>query len=194
MSWERKVCDYYYGWNESKRGFGYGQTHRYINFARINLFPADDNQFIVFLPGEVIGFTDLGDINSHLKFEQTFMDEKEDLMLPHANSMLVILVQGLFSQLKFPYAQFPCTELSGDQMYNPFWEAVGRLELCGFKLLALTCDGLAANRRLFKLHNPKSSSLVYKVSNSYATDGRSLYFFCWSSSSYQDSQEWLGKQ
>ena len=137
------------------------------------------NLLHVFVPaGEVIGFTDLGDINSHLlKFEQTFMDKKEDLMLPHANSMLVILVRGLFSQLKFPYAQFPCTELSGDQMYDPFWEAVGRLELCGFKVLALTCDGLAANRRLFKLHNPKSSSLVYKVSNSYATDGRSLYFF-----------------
>ena len=27
--------------------------------------------------------------------------------------MLVIIVQGLFFHLKFPYAQFPCTELSG---------------------------------------------------------------------------------
>ena len=39
------------------------------------------NLLHVFVPaGEVIGFTDLGDINSHLlKFEQTFMDKKEDL-------------------------------------------------------------------------------------------------------------------
>ncbi len=70
-----------------------------------------------------------------------------------------ILVRGLFSKLQFPYVQFPCASLTGDQMFEPFWEAVGRLELCGFKVLALTCDdGLAANRRLFKLHKPGSKS------------------------------------
>ena len=61
-------------------------------------------------------------------------------------------------------------------MYDPFWEAVARLELCGFKVIALTCDGLAANRRLFKLHEPASQDMVYKVGNPYATDGRSIFF------------------
>lgn len=40
----------------------------------------------------------------------------------------------------------------------------------------LTCDGLSANRRFFKLHDP-SSKIVYKVPNPYAEDGRQLYFF-----------------
>lgn len=62
-------------------------------------------------------------------------------------------------------------------MYDPFWEAVSRLELCGFKVLALTCDGLAANRRLFQLHKPSSGSLIHKVANPYACDGRDLFFF-----------------
>ena len=39
----------------------------------------------------------------------------------------------------------------------------------------LTCDGLSANRRFFKLHDP-SSKIVYKVPNPYAEDGRQLYF------------------
>lgn len=44
------------------------------------------------------------------------------------------------------------------------------------KVRGLTCDGLSANRRFFKLHDP-SSKIVYKVPNPYAEDGRQLYFF-----------------
>ena len=62
-------------------------------------------------------------------------------------------------------------------MYEPIWEAISRLELCGFKVLALTCDGLAANRKLFRLHIPGSNSMVYKAANVFASDGRQLYFF-----------------
>ena len=121
-----------------------------------------------------VGFTDIGDINSHLLAFQQSLEDDESKSTPLANSMLVFLVRGLFSNLKFPYAQFACTALSGDQMYFPFWEAVSRLELCGFKVLALTSDGLAANRQLFRLHEPASNKIVYKVANPYATDGRSL--------------------
>ena len=45
------------------------------------------------------------------------------------------------------------------------------LKVCG-----LTCDGLSANRRFFKLHDP-SSKIVYKVPNPYAEDNRQLYSF-----------------
>ena len=34
-------------------------------------------------------------------------------------------------------------------MFHIFWKAVGRLERYGFRVLGLTCDGLAANRFLF---------------------------------------------
>lgn len=84
------------------------------------------------------------------------------------------MVRGLFSSLKFPYAQFPCTSVCGDQFYDIFWEAICRLERCGFKVLACTCDGLSANRRFMKLHN--AGSLVEKVLNPYSSDGRYLFF------------------
>ena len=60
-------------------------------------------------------------------------------------------------------------------MYTPFWEAVGRLEKCGFCVMALVCDGLAANRRLFKVHDQSHAGEVYKVQNPYS-NGRDLFF------------------
>ena len=61
----------------------------------------------------------------------------------------MLFVKGLFSSLEFAYAQFPYTDLVGPQMHDPVWEAVARLELCGFRVMALVCDGLAAHHKLF---------------------------------------------
>ena len=115
--------------------------------------------------GAITGFTDLGDINNHLISLEENMEDHVISGKPLANSMLVLFVKGLFSNLSFPYAQFSCTSICGDQMYDIFWEAVGRLELMGFKVMALTCDGLSANRRLFRLHNPVAApdDIVYKT-------------------------------
>ena len=97
----------------------------------------------VCIAGAIIGFTNLGHVNSHLRaFENANKTDNDyslplanktdddyslplanktddDYSLPLANSILVLLVRGLFTKLYFPYAQFPCTALSGDQMYEP---------------------------------------------------------------------------
>ena len=79
-----------------------------------------------------------------------------------ADHMLVLMVKGLFTTLD-PYVQFPCCGLSGDQMYDPFWEAVGRLERYGFRVL-------------FRLHDPSPHpGEVYRVPNTYSDD-RHVYF------------------
>ena len=63
-------------------------------------------------------------------------------------------------------------------MFDPMWEAVFRLENLGLKVLAVCCNGLAANRRLFSIHQPGSTTPVYKVPNPHAHNGerRSLFF------------------
>ena len=70
--------------------------------------------------GALLGFTNLGDINSHLdRFEQSLQTNTiSDSVL--AKTMLVIMVQGLFMKLQYPYTQFPSVKLSGDQIFNPF--------------------------------------------------------------------------
>ena len=115
-------------------------------------------------------------MNSHLQAYERSLKGEDEVRPPLANSMLVFLVKGLFGNLQFPYVQFPSTAVSGDQMYDPFWEAVRRLELCGFKVMALICDGLAANRKLFRLHEPSTNGPVNKVLNPYAADECHLFF------------------
>lgn len=61
-------------------------------------------------------------------------------------------------------------------MYDPFWKSISRLERCGFKVMGLTCDGLAANRLLMKMHAP-GEALVHSVDNPYARPNRKLFFF-----------------
>ena len=62
--------------------------------------------------GALIGFTNIGDINSHLDEYENQLANQE-LRAPLATSMLLLMVRGLFTHLMFPYAQFPCTDLAG---------------------------------------------------------------------------------
>ena len=95
--------------------------------------------------GELVGFINLGAINDHLiQFERRLEGSLNDHE-PLADSMVVIMVRGLFTRLQFPYVQFPCASVTGDLLFNPFWEAVSRIECCGLKVLALTCDGASTN-------------------------------------------------
>lgn len=123
--------------------------------------------------GDIIGYTDLGSINEHLdNLEVTLEDES----IPVATSMFVFMVRGLFIHLNFPYAQFPCCSLNAAVMFPIVWDVIRNLELIGFKVLALTADGLSCNRTFFKMHST-SRGMINKVDNPYASEARCIYFF-----------------
>ena len=70
--------------------------------------------------GELIGFTNLGDINDHLDaYEKALSGDQEPPSL--AKSVLVFMVRGLFTKLQFAYPQFPCSSLAGEKLFKPFW-------------------------------------------------------------------------
>jgi len=55
------------------------------------------------------------------------------------------MVQGLFIDLEFPYAQFVTkTTYAADIV----WEVVRNLECCGLKVIAITCDGASASQNI----------------------------------------------
>ena len=85
--------------------------------------------------GELIGFTNLGDINFHLLAleRSSSIDSSKPPSKILANSMMTFMVRGVFSHLQFPYVQFPCNSITGDLLYDPFWEAV-RIETCGLRI------------------------------------------------------------
>ena len=140
--------------------------------------------------GEMIGFANLGEINEHLlAFEHSLLSNAPAAPSP-AKTMMVFMVRGLFNSLQFPYAQFPCSELTGELLYESFWDAVLRIENVGLKVLlhtnslvsillvqvlGATMDGNVINRRLIKMHD--TTELVYKTPNPYADDGRDFFFF-----------------
>ena len=95
---------------------------------------------------------------------------------------LQILLQhvvNLFTRLEFPYAQFATTALAGDLLFDPFWEAVRRLEVCGFKVVAATADGATPNRTFFRIHceKGKESELLYRTPNPFSVEDRYIFFF-----------------
>ena len=83
--------------------------------------------------GSLTGFVNMGEINSHLlSFERSLKGNSNEESI--ATTMMVFMVQGLFSSLSFAYAQFPCHKITGMLLFNPFWEAIFRLERLGLKV------------------------------------------------------------
>ena len=73
--------------------------------------------------GCLIGFTNLGD--NLLNFESVLSGDGQ-YHRPLATSVLVLMVRGLFFKLNYPYAQFACSSLKGDLLFDPVWEAISR--------------------------------------------------------------------
>lgn len=65
------------------------------------------------------------------RLEKSVLDDQK---LSPAKTMLVFMVRGLCTSLHFPYAQFACGGLTGEQMYTPVTEAIYRLERLGLKV------------------------------------------------------------
>lgn len=82
--------------------------------------------------GELIGYTNLGEMNTHLLSLEKSLEGVRKKAAPLAKSLFVLMVRGLFSSLEFPYAQFPCSNLTGNLIFDIFWEAVERLERYDF--------------------------------------------------------------
>ena len=78
--------------------------------------------------GRMIGFTNLGDINNHLLAFERSVEENRTEGNVLAKTMMAFMVRGLFTPLRYAYAQFPCAKVTGDLLVKPFWKAVYHLE------------------------------------------------------------------
>ena len=156
---------------------------------------------------KVIGFVNMGDIGDHLdQLERDIGNEKT----PHvATHVLTLMIRGIFFHLHFPYATFATTTIKSDYLFLIVWEAIERLEKCGFKVIVVTADGASPNRKFFRMHqSDKDDGLCYKTKNPYASDERYVYFMsdvphllkttrnCWSHSSGHGNTRnlWVRKQ
>ena len=123
--------------------------------------------------GELIGFTDLGDVE--LNFGAL---EKVDEIATHA---LAFLVRGVCTELKFCLAHFATTGVTAAQLLPLFWEAVCILQSsCNLWVVAATSDGASPNRRFYRIHKPldgdPEKDVCYRTVNLYVPH-RFVYFF-----------------
>ena len=70
--------------------------------------------------GCLIGFVNLN--NQLLEFESALA--KDNSRHPLASTMLIIMARGLFCRLNYPYAQFGCSNSTGDQLFDPVWQVI----------------------------------------------------------------------
>ena len=135
--------------------------------------------------GDLVGFTNLGEVNNQLlAFEQAGTLPRPQL----ATHILMFMVGGILSDLEFPYAQFPCTSVTAEQLYPLVWGCVRQLEAAGFRVLATTCDGASANRKFFQLHGD-AGEFIHKTLN----PAPSSLFFLRYSSFVENHKEFLGQ-
>ncbi len=130
--------------------------------------------------GDLIGFVDLGDTDLNFATLQNV-----DTIASH---LLVLLVRGAVNPLKYSFANFATANATSPQLFAIFWKAIGILELtCALRLVAVTCDGAAANRKFYRMHSylldkidsdTSCGDIIYKTLNFYADDHeRYIYFF-----------------
>ena len=101
------------------------------------------------------------------KFEREASNDTEQSCGEVATHILTLMVRGIFFRLRFPYAHFPTTGITGDYIFLIVWEAIERLERLGFKVLVITADGASANRRFFRMHhNGSKDDIYYKTKKS----------------------------
>ena len=126
--------------------------------------------------GSLVGYQDLGDVNNIIHDAETQFKSPGDSQRPLAKVMLVFMIRGLFTSLKYPYAQYPATSTKGADLFPLFRKVLSCLTRLEIHVMAVTCDGASDNRRLFSLHG-KARSLTYKTVNVYSKANDAVYFF-----------------
>lgn len=120
----------------------------------------------------IIGYVNLDDIsNKLLHFEQICNDDcqNKDYVPPVATHINCFMVCGIFVHLNFSYAQFATASASSDELFPIVWGTFQRPELLSLKVIFITCDGAAANRKFFNMH-AKKGEFVHMIRNIYSTE------------------------
>ena len=122
--------------------------------------------------GELIGFTNLNDVSNELDcLEKNVNNVQSEL----AKYLLVLMVRGVTSDLKFPLASFATSGITADYLYPIIWEAIELIEVVtGLKVLYVCCDGASPNRRFFEMHDINNKT-CYRTRNPFDI-GRFIFF------------------
>ena len=134
----------------------------------------------------LLGFVALDDISNHLSDIERQCKLGESTVIPTlASHILMVFVRGVFIHLNFPLAQFPSHGIAAGQLYPVITEAIMQLELHGFKVISITSDGAAPNRKLYRMMHVSHTNqqqhgnqlaFPYCMPNVYTSEDRKISF------------------
>lgn len=108
----------------------------------------------------VIGFVDMGGVNNQLAdLEREFSSNRQHPEI--ATHILVLMVRGIFTGHRFPYAHFSTTTCTAEHLFEIMWEAVERIEHKKLKVLVVCADGASMNRKMFRMHGKIRQCVPY---------------------------------
>ena len=99
------------------------------------------------LTSTLIGYSDLGEVNNLLSDYKQQLSTSEETPRLLGKCMLMFMVRGLFTNLKFPYVQFPANSTKGANIFPLVRQAIKHLSRLGLHVITVTCDGASDNRR-----------------------------------------------
>ena len=126
--------------------------------------------------GALIGYADLGETTNLLDEAEDQATQDENHLRPLAKCMLVFMIRGLFTSLKFPYVQFPAVSTKGSSLFPLLRRIVARLTRLGLVVLGVVCDGASDNRKMFSLHGCGDKT-IHKIVNVYSKEDHPIFFF-----------------
>ena len=125
--------------------------------------------------GKLIGYSDLGEVNNLLSDYEQKLTTSQGNPRPIGKCMLMFMVRGLFTNLKFPYVQFSANSTKGADIFPLVRQAIKHLTRLGLYVVTITCDGASDNRRMFAMFNDKAT-LSYKTTNVFSTIQNEVFF------------------
>ena len=123
--------------------------------------------------GELVGYVDLDKVGNQLIDLQNALNDSNQSV---AKFLLVVMVRGVTTSLKYPLATFATDGIKAPFIYSVMWEAIEIVEnhAC-LKVLFLCCDGATPNRKFFQVHDQLNPTL-YRIENPFAIEDRYIYF------------------
>ena len=104
---------------------------------------------------ELIGYSDLGEINNLLADYEQQLNASDTTPRPLGKYMLMLMVKGLFTSLKFSYVKFTAVSTKGSDFFPFVRQAMKHLTHLGLIVTMITCDG-ASDNRMFCMLNAKA--------------------------------------
>ena len=129
--------------------------------------------------GDILGYVYLKKVAEEITKLEATVSGKGFERQP-AKTVMVFMLQGITDDTHELIGIYLCDALKASQLYSRRWDLISLCEESDQKIIALICDGISVNMKLFKVlfccDELSSAVLVYVTKNFASGEGSDLFF------------------